>query len=71
MSNKLMAAVVIAFSVAGCASPTIILKSGKTWQAAKDRDGLDCIVVGSDGVKYPAKCKLNAGDLVLPAGSIK
>ena len=71
MSNKLMAAVVIAFSVAGCASPTIILKSGKTWQVSKDVKSVSCIVVGEDSVKYPSKCKLNAGDLVLPAGSIK
>jgi len=64
-------AVIALVLLSGCASPTIILKQGKTWQVAKDVKSVSCIVVGEDSVKYPSKCKLNAGDLVLPAGSIK
>lgn len=67
---KILAVIAIVL-LSGCASPTIILKQGKTWQVAKDYRSVKCIVVGSDGVKYPAKCKLNAGDLVLPAGSLQ
>jgi hypothetical protein len=71
MSKNNALCLVLVLSITGCASPTIILKSGKTWQVSKDVKSVSCIVVGEDGVKYPSRCKLNAGDLVLPAGSIK
>ena len=62
---------VLAFSLSGCASPTIILKSGKSWQAARDVRGVSCIVKGEDGKDYPAKCKLNAGDFVVCGARLK
>ena len=71
MSHKLTATVILAFSLSGCASPTIILKSGKSWQAARDVKDVSCIVIGEDGVKYPAKCKLSAGDFVVPGARLK
>ena len=65
-------AVVIVFLLAGCAaSPTIIFKQGKTWQVAKDYRSVKCIVNDESGVKRDALCKLNAGDVVVPASSLQ
>jgi len=71
MSRKLTAAVAIIVSLSGCASPTIILKSGKSWQVTRDVRAVSCIVRGEDGKDYPAKCKLNAGDYVVPGSRFK
>ena len=71
MSRKLTAVVILAVSLSGCASPTIILKSGKSWQVARDVRGISCIVKGDDGRDYPAKCKLSAGDFVIPGARMK
>ena len=67
---KILAVISVVLLV-GCASPTIILKQGKTWQVAKDHDGLPCIVKDENGVKQNARCKLNAGDVVVPASAMK
>jgi hypothetical protein len=63
-------AVIALVLLAGCASPTIILKQGKTWQVAKDYMSVKCIVQDEDGVKQNARCRLNAGDVVVPASAL-
>ena len=64
-------AVIALVLLSGCASPTIILKQGKTWQVAKDYRAVKCIVKDENGVKQDALCKLNAGDVVVPASSLQ
>lgn len=64
-------AVIAVVLLVGCASPTIILKQGKTWQVAKDYRYVKCIVKDEKGIRQPAYCKLNAGDVVVPASAMK
>ena len=71
MANNIILATALAFSVCGCASPAIILKTGKSWQVLQERKNVPCIVECEDGVKREARCTLSAGDYVVPGGRVK